>query len=54
MRVSVANAEKALEGINIETLDLFKSFKVNNEKTFRKSNAYYVMYGEDGSVENLE
>ena len=45
---SVENTEKALEGINIKTSDLFKIFKTNDEKTVRKSNAYYAMYGEDG------
>ena len=50
---SVESAEKSLEGINIETLDIFKSFNTNDKMTLGKSNDYYAMYGKDSSAENL-
>ena len=39
--------------IDIETSDFIKSFMTNDETKVRKSNVYCVMFGEDGSVENL-
>ena len=49
----MSNMEKYFEEIDIETSNLLRSFKTNNETTVQKSNAYYAMYGEDRSMENL-
>ena len=50
---SVEKTEKAIEDIDIKTLDLFKGFKVHDETALRKSNAYYAIYWEDGYIKNL-
>ena len=49
----MSDAKKSLEETDIETSDLFRIIKTNDETTVRKSKTYYAMYGEDGSVENL-